>query len=79
MNNQNIFIINFNSLYEVLDEIKENLSFNILNFKSENDFIKDNHLDLKNSLIILKFNQKFLFNESLKKKPVLFGGFSFIT
>ena len=75
MNNQNIFIINFNSLYEVLDEIKENLSFNILNFKSENDFIKDNHLDLKNSLIILKFNQKFLFNESFKKNLFYLEGF----
>ena len=27
---QNVFIINYNSLYEILDEIKENLSFKII-------------------------------------------------
>ena len=27
---QNVFIINFNSLYEILDEIKENLFFKII-------------------------------------------------
>ena len=27
---QNVFIINYNSLYEILDEIKENLSFTII-------------------------------------------------
>ena len=30
---QNVFIINFNSLYEILDEIKENLSFKIIKLK----------------------------------------------
>ena len=30
---QNVFIINFNSLYEILDEIKENLSFKIIKFE----------------------------------------------
>ena len=34
---QNVFIINFNSLYEILDEIKENLSFKIVKFKNEED------------------------------------------
>ena len=27
---QNVFIINLNSLYEILDEIKENLPFKII-------------------------------------------------
>ena len=32
---QNVFIINFNSLYEILDEIKDNLSFKIIEFVDE--------------------------------------------
>ena len=30
---QNVFIINFDLLYEILEEIKDNLSFNIIKFK----------------------------------------------
>ena len=37
---QNVFIINFNSLYEILDEIKENLSFKIIKFKNNEDLKK---------------------------------------
>ena len=37
---QNVFIINFNSLYEILDEIKGNLSFKIIKFENEEDFEK---------------------------------------
>ena len=55
---QNIFIINFSSLYEILDEIKENLSFNIINYENEENLIKDEVFDKKNSLIITKFNEK---------------------
>ena len=38
---QNVFIINFNSLYEILEEIKENLSFKIIKFENEEDFEKE--------------------------------------
>tara|TARA_B110001450_G_scaffold188605_1_gene176692 strand:- start:1021 stop:1608 length:588 start_codon:yes stop_codon:yes gene_type:complete len=68
---QNIFIINFNSLYEILEEIKENLSFKTIKYDNEDDFIKDNDLDLKESLIILKPNQKLLLNNNLSKKNFL--------
>ena len=61
---QNIFIINFNSLYEILDEIKENLSFKIFKYENEDDFIKDFDLDITNNLIISKSNNKLL---SIKK------------
>ena len=71
MINQNIFIINFNSLYEILEEIKENLSFKTIKYDNEDDFIKDNDLDLKESLIILKPNQKLLLNNNLSKKNFL--------
>ena len=57
---QNIFIINYNSLYEILNEIKDKLSFNIENYISEDTFLKKNDLDLKNSLIISKSNNKLL-------------------
>ena len=59
---QNIFIINFNSLYEILQEIKENFSFKIVKYENEESFIKDNYIDKKNSLIILKHNKKNLFD-----------------
>ena len=32
---QNVFIINFNLLYEILDEIKENLSFKVIKYENE--------------------------------------------
>jgi hypothetical protein len=74
---QNIVIINFNSLYEILDEIKENLSFQIKQYDNEENFFKDNNSDAKNSLIILKHNQKLLLNKEnnnfliLKDPPFL--------
>ena len=37
---QNVFIINFNLLYEILDEIKENLSFKIIKYENEDDLLK---------------------------------------
>ena len=39
---QNVFIINIKSLYEILDEIKENLSFKVIKFENEKDFKKNN-------------------------------------
>ena len=68
---QNIFIINFNSLYEILEEIKENLSFEIIKYENEDDFIKDPHLDINNSLIIVRSNQTLLLNENLSEKNFL--------
>ena len=68
---QNIFIINFNSLYEILDEIKENFSPKIIKYENEVDFIKDSNLNLVNSLIISRSNQKLLLNQNLSKKNFL--------
>ena len=53
---QNVIIINFNSLYEILEEIKENLPFNIL--KNEND-------ELKDSLIVTNSDKKNLIKKNL--------------
>jgi len=68
---QNIFIINFNLLYEILDEIKENLPFKVIKYENEDDFIKDSNLDIINSLIISKSNRKLLLNKNLGKKNFL--------
>tara|TARA_B110000971_G_C19936384_1_gene466553 strand:- start:181 stop:765 length:585 start_codon:yes stop_codon:yes gene_type:complete len=64
---QNIYIINSNPLYEILDEIKENLSFEIIEYKNEEAFLKDNHLNIKNSLIIMNSKKKLLLNENISK------------
>ena len=61
---QNVFIINFNSLYEILDEIKENLSFKVIKFKNEEDFKKNKYLKLINCLIISKTNSKLPLNNN---------------
>tara|TARA_B100000795_G_scaffold209333_1_gene162871 strand:+ start:259 stop:840 length:582 start_codon:yes stop_codon:yes gene_type:complete len=66
---QNIYIINFDLLYEILDEIKENLPFKVLKYENEDKFI--NNLDLKNALIILNPNQKTTLNQILDKKNLL--------
>ena len=71
MNKQNIFIINFNPLYETLDEIKENLPFKIIKYENEDDFIKSCNLDFVNFIIISKSNDKLLLNKNIKEKNFL--------
>ena len=68
---QSVFIINFNLLYEILDEIKENLSFEIRKYENEDDFIKDFNLNIINPLIISTFNQKLLLNKNICGKNIL--------
>ena len=68
---QNVFIINLSSLYEILDEIKENLSFKIIKCDSEEAFTEESDLDIKNSLFISKFSQKLLLNKNLSEKNFL--------
>ena len=65
---QNVFIINIKSLYEILDEIKENLSFKVIKFENEEDFKKHNVLDPLNFLIISKTNSKLLLNKNITDK-----------
>ena len=62
---QNVFIINYNSLYEILEEIKENLSFKIIKYENEEKFLKSSSLDMTNSLIILRPGQKLLLNQNI--------------
>ncbi len=67
MINQNIFIINFRSLYEVLYEIKHDLLFDIKNYDNEDSLLKNQNLNLKNSLIISKSYKNLLSIKDLSK------------
>ena len=68
---QNVFIINFNSLYEILDEIKENLSFKIIKFENEEDFKKNLDLDRLDYLVISETDHKLLLNNDIADKNLL--------
>jgi hypothetical protein len=71
MSKQNIFIIGFNLLYEILDEIKDNLSLIVIKYENEDAFIKASILDIKDSLFISRANQKLLLNKNLTEKNFL--------
>ena len=68
---QNVFILNFNSLYEILDEIKENLSFTIIKIENEEDFKKKFDLNRLDYLVISKTGHKLLFNNIITDKNFL--------
>ena len=68
---QNVFIINFNSLYEILDEIKENLSFKIIKIENEEDFKKKFDLVRLDYLVISKTDHKLLPNFNTTDKNFL--------
>ena len=73
---QKINIIDFETLYNILNEIKSNLSFNIFNYRKENDFIKDldnNNKDLINSVIIVKSQSKKLLDHTkVDKRKIIY-------
>ena len=68
---QNVFIINCGSLYEILDEIKENLSFKIIKFENEEDFKNRFDLDRLDYLVISKTDHKLLPNINITDKNFL--------
>ena len=68
---QSVFILNFNSLYEILDEIKENLSFTIIKIDNEEDFKKKFDLNRLDYLVISKTDHKLLLNNNITDKNVL--------
>jgi hypothetical protein len=68
---QNVFIINFNPLYEILDEIKENLFFKIIKFEKEEDFKKKLNSDIIDYLVISKSDHKLLLNDNITDKNFL--------
>ena len=76
MAKQNINIIDFETLYNILYEIKSNLSFDIFNYRKENDFVKDldnNNKDLSNSVIIVKSQSKKLLDHiKVDKRKIIY-------
>jgi hypothetical protein len=68
---QSVFIINFNSLYEILDEIKDNLSFKIIKFENEENFQKNLDLDTVDYLVISKTDHKLLQNNNITIRNLL--------
>ena len=64
MNKQTINIVGVHTLYNIFEEIKDNLSFNVTNFDKEDNFLKlyrENKIDIANSLILTKAENKDLF------------------
>ena len=76
MTKQNINIIDFETLYNILHEIKSNLSFDIFNYRKENDFLEDldnNNKDLSNSIIIVKSQSKKLLDHiKVDKRKIIY-------
>lgn len=62
---QNVNIVNFNTLYVILEEIKENLHFNIIKYESDEDFYKIEKNILKDSLIITNSSNKTISDKNL--------------
>ena len=68
---QTIHIIDFKVLYNILDEIKNYLKFEILYYKNEESFLNSNNLNLNDSLILVKSDKEiFLNNEKISKKKI---------
>ena len=68
---QTIHIIDFKILYNILDEIKDYLKFQILYYKNEENFLNSNDLNFNDSLILVRPNNKvFLNNEKINRKKI---------
>ena len=69
MAKQNINIVGIPILYNILEEIKDNLSFKAKNFNGSNDFSKfliDSKADNKNCFIVTSINNKDFFFKKMK-------------
>jgi len=70
---QTIHIIDFKILYNILDEIKDYLKFQILHYKNEENFLNYNNMNLNDSLILVKSNKQiFLNNKKISRKKFFF-------
>ena len=68
---QKIHIIDFKILYNILDEIKDYLKFQVLHYNNEENFLNSNDLNLNDSLILVKSNEKaFLNNKKINRKKI---------
>ena len=68
---QTIHIIDFKVLYNILEEIKNYLKFEILYYKNEESFLNSYNLNLNDSLILVKSDKQiFLNNEKINRKKI---------
>ena len=68
---QTIHIIDFKILYNILDEIKDYLKFQTLHYKNEENFLNSNDLNLNDSLILVRPDNKvFLNNGKISRKKI---------
>ena len=71
MTKQTIHIIDFEILYNIFDEIKDYLEFQIFHYKNEENFLNTNNLSLNDSLILVKSNKKvFSNNDKIDRKKI---------
>ena len=71
MTKQKIHIIDFEILYNIFDEIKDYLEFQIFHYKNEESFLNTNNLNLNDSLILVKSNKNiFLNNDKIDRKKI---------
>ena len=71
MTKHTIHIIDFEILYNIFDEIKDYLEFQIFHYKNEEIFLNNNNLNLNDSLILVKPNKKvFLNNDKIDRKKI---------
>ena len=69
MNKQSIIIYDFEILFIILNEIKENLKFEIFNFKKDNEISKLDNNTYGNYLIVVKSLSNFI-NKDIEKKKL---------
>ena len=72
---QNVNIVNFQTLYNILKEIKSNLPFNIFDYSDEEIFLKhidDNKIDIKKSIFLVKEKGSFLYKNLKIDKNQIF-------
>ena len=73
MNKQSIIIYDFEILFIILEEIKENLKFEIFNFKKDNEISKLDNSTYGTYLIVVKSLSNFINKDIEKKKLYLIG------
>jgi len=72
---QNINIVNYQTLYNILEEIKTYLPFNIFNYFDEKEFLRHletNEIDIKKSLFLVKKKDKFFYKNLKINKNQIF-------
>ncbi len=72
---QNINIVNYQTLYNILEEIKTYLSFDIFNYFDEKEFLRHletNQIDIKKSLFLVKKKDKFFYKNLKINKNQIF-------